>query len=307
MTEPFDANEGPDQIQPSAEPKPSLMRSSAVNSGASEDDYWSLREGGTDPVLKKSIHVLIGKDKDFVVYLDDLLGIQWSDRRPNWPRPEVLNKVARLEAESSFITNPKTLRDIRCQIGEGLVRALSEPTARDSVPDAPMGDMAMDILNAAEQWIILENRTVSRRWLTTAASVLGVTCAAALALTVGLSNFAGWQLAFATAMAGGIGAWVSVLNSRQTMDTIDARTGRSNHILEAFARVMVGVIGAFLLALLVQGEFVMKFVGSVPALMIGFGLACGASERLLPSLIASVERAGDSAEGTTQGADGKAD
>ncbi len=278
------------------------MRSSIVSSGA--NDYWGLSEGDPDPVLKKSIKVLIGKDKDFVVYLDDLLGIQWSDRRPHWPRPEVLNKVARLEAESSFITKPKTLRDIRCQIGEGLVRALSEP---DSEPDASKSDMAMDILNAAEQWIILENRTVSRRWLTTAASVLGGTCAAALALTVGLSNLAAWQLAFATAMAGGVGAWVSVLNSRQTMDTIDARTGLSNHILEAFARVMVGVIGAFLLALLVQGEFVMKFVGSVPALMIGFGLACGASERLLPSLIASVERAGDSTAGTKQGTDGKAD
>lgn len=257
------------------------------------EEYWALNEGSLDPGLNKRIKTLIGKDTDFVVYLDEAWSIQWSDRRPEWPRAEVLNMVARLEAESSFIENTKVLAEIRCQIGEGLVRALSEPVEKRA--EKPAIDLAMDILQAAAEWIKLENRTLSRRWLAVAASALGIACAAVLAVTIWCTALAGWSLAFAAAMAGGVGAWASILSSTTTLSTIDARTGRWNHCLEALARVAVGMISAFLLALLVEGEFLLAFAQGNPILIIGLGLACGASERLWPSLIASVERAAETA------------
>lgn len=256
-------------------------------------EYWALAERDVDPVLSKKINVLIGKDHHFVVYLDENLGIQWSSKLTTWPRPEVLNKVARLESESSFIRDSNKLREIRSQVGEGLVRALSEPRTPPGEQRAGGHDIAMDILHSAEQWIQLENSTASRRWLSSAASFFGSLCALGMLVTICSASLDRWSLAFATAMSGGVGAWASVLNSRQTLNHIDARTGLTNHVLEAFAKIAAGVIGALLFALLVQGEFLLAFVKGSPVLMLGFGLVCGVSERLLPTLIASVERAAD--------------
>ncbi|WP_146151716.1 hypothetical protein [Ahniella affigens] len=255
-------------------------------------NFWSLCEGQLDPALGKRINVLVGKDEDFIVYLDDFFGIQWSSDRVHWPRPEVLNKVAQLEAESSFIGRPSTLRDIRTQIGEALVRVLSEPSKTAATAGA---DLATDILERAEAWIKLENRACSRRWLAVSASCFGGVCGLVLFLMAArgpsFAEWTPWWHILGASLAGGIGAWVSVLYSSQTMATVDARTGKWNHVFEAFARIMIGVIGALLMALLAKGNFVPAIEGNNLFLLLGFGLACGASERLAPALIASVERA----------------
>jgi hypothetical protein len=56
-----------------------------MDTGIHDFDYSVLREGEVEPVLGKRIDTLIAKHRDYIVYLDDELYVEWasSDRGLN--------------------------------------------------------------------------------------------------------------------------------------------------------------------------------------------------------------------------------
>lgn len=68
--------------------------------------------------------------------------------------------------------------------------------------------------------------------------------------------------------------------------------GKQVHCLEAVARVIVGMLGALLVALAVKADMLLGMINSSKepfALLLTVCFVAGASERIVPSLIKQVE------------------
>jgi hypothetical protein len=85
---------------------------------------------------------------------------------------------------------------------------------------------------------------------------------------------------------GGIGAWLSVVHGSRTTE-LDVAAGPVLHHLEGTFRIMVGTLGALLIALAVRAGLIVQ-VQHLSELMV-MCMVAGVSERLVPSFIEQVE------------------
>ncbi len=89
--------------------------------------------------------------------------------------------------------------------------------------------------------------------------------------------------------------------ARSNRLVLDANAGESLHRLEGLARIGAGLIGALLVALAIKAGLILggaTFSGSKLALLLCFCIVAGASERLVPNIVATLEKtvAGESRE-----------
>ena len=85
---------------------------------------------------------------------------------------------------------------------------------------------------------------------------------------------------------GGLGAWLSVIQRSRKTD-LDVAAGPVLHYLEGAFRIMVGMLGAFLVALVLHANLV-AWGKSLSAIMV-ICMIAGVSERLVPSFIEQIE------------------
>lgn len=253
--------------------------------------HYSLKAGEVDPELGKKIKDIILCTELFIVYVDSDLSIQWhttADHKEPDYCGEVLNLVATLEAQSNFIEDKSKLFDFRKRIGEGLSRCLSGYPKEN----------AMTALKEVAAELKARNKEVSWVWYFQAAYwvtfVLAVVfwvfwlLRAPLQEQIGISAFH----VVLGAICGTFGALLSA-TARSELLTLDANAGKKLHILEGLARVAAGFIGALLVALAIKGGIILggtTFSGSQLAFILCFCIVAGSSERLVPSLITTVEK-----------------
>jgi hypothetical protein len=85
---------------------------------------------------------------------------------------------------------------------------------------------------------------------------------------------------------GGLGAWLSVIQRSRSAE-LDVAAGQTLHYLEGTFRIMVGTLGALLIALATRAGLIVP-VQQLSEIMV-MCMVAGASERLIPSFIEQVE------------------
>ena len=239
---------------------------------------------------------LILEMKDFIVFLDDDWDVDWetSDtydliRRDIWKTiGAVLNEVSRLQAiPVAHLTHEQRL-GFRRMLGEAVARALEGCT-----------DDAESILTAAKEYAVARNHEHARLWyLSSSAVSAGLLLSAALALWMGrvyLTRYLGPSL-LNTLIAAGVGAIGALLSTyrRVAQLPLDPSAGRVLHYFEGTAHVVLGSIGGGIVWLSsASGIIAPQLLVSTHGRTFGLLLCIvgGASERLVPSLMARVESA----------------
>jgi hypothetical protein len=251
-------------------------------------DFSKYTVGEIDPFLGKKIETLIIRTGVCVVYLDEDSTVQWSHNCCSEnDLGSVLNRVSALETASDFLKGTKYLKPIRGMIGEGVARILDSQNLKN----------ANEILDQADCLIQLRNREYSRKWFFASSLVSTVIFVLLFLLLVWNREqvFALFsQNAFVvatTALLGSVGAIISVCLRNESLH-LDANAGLSLHVLEGFARVLIGVSAGLVLALLTKGGLILEIVQKSEHslyLFWAFGLLAGASERILPGFITKTD------------------
>ncbi len=257
-----------------------------------ENDPMLLNEGAIDPVLGKKVRVLLLATKSCIVYLcQDLYVEHWYT--DNFVEPEekvyseVIGRMTHLEAQSMNLLAPEHMEPFRFMIGEAVARMLDEKTS----------EHAMEIMDKAEDFMNKRSKERARIWylfasFLTAIPFLLIGLGLWLLQTPIIARYgaSAFQVAFG-AFLGAPGALLSVI-TRSTNINVEAAAGPRIHYLEGGARVIVGVIGAFIAALAVKANFALGVINDTKAGLPLLMLLCviaGYSERLVPELIHRVE------------------
>lgn len=237
---------------------------------------------------------LVLSTKDFIVFVDSKLDVDWATSanydeigaKDLTAHNEILNKAAFLESLPSEKSCKKVKLHFKRMLGEGIVRSIKH----DYVS-------AQRMLETAESFIQARNSELARAWyligsglFTTSILVFGIFI---WINRSDLINFIGQNLfiLFIAATAGSVGAMLSVI-MRMGSTSLDSAAGRNLHFLESISKIVAGMISAVLVALAVNAEILLpvfnKIDNKTTAIVLA-ALVAGASERLAPSIIQTIE------------------
>ena len=261
--------------------------------------HYNLKAGDDDPELGKKIREIILSTEQFVVYIDEATTIQWrttDDHKPSDHCGEVLNLVGTLEAQSAFLDGRPSLFDYRRRIAEGLARCL----------DGHPKEASIAILNEVALELKARNKEVSWQWYFQSSYIVTVVLAALFVILWLCRDSVRTEIggnAFEVILGTICGSFGALLFATARSDRliIDANAGINLHRLEGLARTGAGVIGALLIALAIKAGLILgaaTFPGSKFALLLCLCIVAGASERVVPNIIATLEKtvAGDNRE-----------
>jgi hypothetical protein len=240
------------------------------------------------------LHYLVFEADDFIVYLDSDLDVEWQTSEdfdksgPNDPTKH--NQTLNLAASLECVPNDHHRRNVRLNfkrmVGEGVARSLDHDY-----------DSANKILEQARLYIADRNVETARLWQLSTGCILGV-----------LSFIGGYTLwsfrhslvyawgdaPFFLLLAGAAGCTGAVFSMifRMGHNFPTSEAPRQLHILEAASRVLAGFMSGVLTAGAIRVGLLLPILGEAGKMQIGMLVAAmcsGASERLVPSLIAKLE------------------
>lgn len=263
-----------------------------MNDAANKGAHPFLQEGEIDPVFGKKVKLLILQSASLFVYIDDRLEIQWIWTRQSGSQTDfgkVLNRQAYPESKARFITDEKRNLHIQRMIVEGVARYMDSLPLEQAkeIHDIVEGEIRECSIRMSWQWYF--NAAYSLVTASMFLMMLAWTVRTELRDVIGVAAF---DVVFGTLM-GSIGALLSIA-SRGDRLTLDANAGAVLHRTEGLARVLVGMAGALLAALAFKGRLLLNSFdakGSTLATLLFLHFVAGASERLVPSLIAKVDAA----------------
>jgi len=248
--------------------------------------FSTLAEGDFDPTLRHTIEWLIDSDDDFIVYIDEQNYVEWNMNDNDMlgaDTGQALNRIAQLE---SFDTD-----ELSSEKRAVYARMIAEAVARLFQKDVKSADA---VLTLAEEWIKARTTEIARTWYLTGAGLASLVCAV---VVVWLVFFGGRpqgvdpvgsaiHMILLGSFVGGLGAWLSVLQRSRTV-SLDITAGRRMHQMEGIFRIMVGVLGAFIVVIAIRADLLGKF-NHLSAIVL-MCVAAGVSERMVPSLIQQIE------------------
>lgn len=230
----------------------------------------------------------------FIVFIDDVCDLDWRHKGSLdlTCACEIWNEVS---AQEPWVQNwPADLKlSAKRALGEAVARALEG--AEDS---------ALKALKYAKLFIARKSREVSRYWTLQACaggtSFAFLVAVAAVAMRDVVKDSFG-VTAFVLLLAGCSGALGSLLSIilRLGRVNLDARAERRLHYAEGLARVTAGCISGALVGGLIKIGLLLPVFSQTGALTTAVccaAMIAGASERLVPSIIAKVEVDGDAVD-----------
>lgn len=264
--------------------------------------FQNLKAGDTDPLVGVVIKEVMIKADTFIVYIDQDLILRWHWNGlvdANHAAP-IFNRAGELQAKSEFLRQTRRQRDLmsaRRLIGEGLVVMFC-------TQDLVYANAALD---TAEKFITQIGIETSRGWY------FGPFFSFfAVSVVTGLILYRHGQMRITTlplicSLAGGIGAFISSAIGNERIPCAPT-AGRFLHFLEALLRYTIGFAAGLLIWLVTSGNIAVGFLNlanspaspnaypwpgnNLPAsifALIAVTMLAGASERLLPSLIAKFD------------------
>jgi hypothetical protein len=256
------------------------------------EPFAELKKGVIDRAENRKIDTIIFASTECVVYLDTNLEVVWrtSDSYPEFA-PDIDAALSALaEASSEPIGHlPKAMQRIyRTLCAEGIALAL----------DIKKPGSFLAIFQKARSFLQARNDEIGRRNYTISA-LLTVTLSLSLGAclwsqydVIDPRFFPGFARRCAVLTFGSIGALISVYSRLPTM-RLDPRSG-SLLSIEAALRVIVGIVAALVVDTAFRVGVIIPGLAKIPAGTVLLCITSGASERLLPMLIA---RADSLAEG----------
>jgi hypothetical protein len=246
-----------------------------------------VRAGQIDWKIRAHVSELILQTTEFVVYLDDKLTTQWwmTTDLPAAAGP-VLNRVAELESIPIDSLPQSIQHSFRTLIAEGVARVLDENDTSSA-----------EAMHAtAERFIRARLGEQARSWYLQSALIAlviiaGIMGAIEICYRAGLEQLPDGVRRFLLCLgAGGVGAAFSLI-VRIGSFPLDPAAGRDLHGRESVARVIVGIVGAFVAYLAVATKQVAPALtnGEFTALLF-VAFVAGSSERFVPNLIARADR-----------------
>jgi hypothetical protein len=265
---------------------------STEGSGRPITNYSSYCEGDRDPTLNKRIHTLIDSTDDYIVYLDDDFFVEWSTTREYGETlpagiGNVLNRSGHLETRSISQLRPLQVLPFRRLLAEAVARVVGD---KDEAG-------AQQVLDRAEAYLSARGQENARWWYLQGSLSVAACNLAAVGILWLLKPIVTQHIGVTAfeillgALLGGPGALVSILN-RSSAIGIDPSAGAFIHTVEGAARIVVGTVGALLVALAIKADVLLGLVKSLNhslAALLALCMAAGASERLATNLISSVE------------------
>jgi hypothetical protein len=264
--------------------------------------YQNFNAGDSDPLVGVKIKEVLIKGGGYFVYIDQDLILRWHWNAaidPNVAAP-IFNRASELQAKSEFLRQTRRQRDLtsaRRLIGEGLVIMFS--TQNQGYANAA--------LDTGEKFITQIGTETSRGWYFGPFFILF-----AISVIAGLVLYRHGRMGIATlplvcCLAGGIGAFISTAIGNERIPCAPT-AGRFLHLLEALLRYTIGFAAGLLVWLATSGNIVVGFLNlasnstatstnpwpgnSLPTTvyaLVAVTMLAGASERLLPSLIAKFD------------------
>jgi ABC-type multidrug transport system fused ATPase/permease subunit len=250
--------------------------------------WVNLKVGEREPTFGVVIHSMVMNTASFIVYVGADFGVYWiAASGLSYPArtPDVLTRVAELQAEPTEAFDDRAKEAFASLTAQGVVQMLE-------------GDdtSALAVLDKAEDYFNSRISEIARGWyLTSAAGALGLFAAIGAGVWLGRAHLMASGLSatgielIAASTAGSVGAFLSLF-FRLNRLPLDARAGLRLHILESVLRVLAGVLAALLCIWAVKADILLGFGkdGSIYRLLL-IGALAGASERIVPSLVAEVE------------------
>ena len=262
------------------------------------DNFSTFCEGDIEPTLKKKIDTLIACDDDYIVYLDDYFFVEWSVTKtfentiPGFAA--IANRLRELEAISRTSLRKTQIKVFAGLLAESMARIIGDRDEKS----------AQQALSMGESYLLARSAENARGWY-----VLGATLTAFPSLLIActlwlLKSYVVAFLGINTfdvilgALLGGSGALFSVLSRTKTI-AVDATAGPFIHYIESASRILIGNIGALIMALALKANILLGFTKATDysfALLLVICTCAGASERLVSGFIKRIETSVDSAD-----------
>lgn len=242
---------------------------------------------------------LILSTEGFIVFLDDVLDVDWATsaaydgHRDVNKHNAVINEAALLEATPCDGVSLAIKTHFKRLIGEAVARSLDH----DYVG-------ANQMLRSAQSYIVARSQELSRWWYLSASMVMALSFAftgcvlwwARTFVIQELGSGAFWLVL--SSVAGAAGALLSVIQRTGTL-TFDCSAGKSLHRLEATSRIWAGAISGVLVGLAVRSGIILTVLArdeKLTAVMMLAAFAAGTGERLATSIITNVTAISGKAE-----------
>ena len=252
-------------------------------------DFRRFREGQEFPPLKKTIHILIVVEPNYIVFLDDKLYMHWWYDESYGELAKgfgaVLEKQANLEATSTLLLKQPHLEPLRRMLAEAIARLLDDRSV----------EYANHMLEVAADYLRARSVERARIWflraMIIATSVLLLFGLLFWKNKEGFLNYFAFSPGAAEVFVGlslvSLGALLSVL-LRLNRLPVDPSAGSKVHYFEGVMRVLVGALAGAIFILAVKANVLLSTINQSPnslTVLILLSIVAGASEQLLPNLI----------------------
>lgn len=260
---------------------------------------------------------LIISTKDYVVFIDNEGDLDWETTREYDARQPSMQNFD-LAAHNAILNGAAMLETTPC---EGLSkeacvqfkRLIGEALGCSFDHDYPG---ARRMTQAAKRYVLSRSKETSRRWFLSASfKMTAPFCVAGAIMWLArdwvnvVLGAGGMWLAFAV-IGGAIGALFSVI-ARSGSLKLDPSAGRDLHWMEGASRIWAGAISGFIAGLAVKSGLVLAPLiagGKLHEVMLLASFVAGTGERLIGSIISTLEPSSneseehsDVAEGTGKG------
>lgn len=263
------------------------MSEAVSGTGKEVSDFNSFCEGDTDPTLNKKIRALIDCNKDYIVYLDEDLYVEWSFNQDSPDGFEdIANRIGRLETVSRTQLLEPQWEPFERLLAESMARILGDKNEKT----------AGAVLNEAEEYLKGRGAENARRWFLCGVAWVAFPALVVECISLAILNYVSdgpWREALeilSTAAIGGIGAFLSVASRTETI-VFEPVAGPSIHRFEGGVRVIAGIAAALFVALAIKADLLLGVFHSLThpflALLVS-GVIAGTSERFVPGLISSM-------------------
>lgn len=260
-----------------------------MGSGKRVDDFTPFCEGDPDPTLNKQIATLIDAGKDYLVYLDEDVYVQYTFIGES-PAGfgSTANKIGHLETLSLNELSPRQRAPFERLLGEAMARILGDHNE----------EKAKAVLVEAEAYLKARGTENARVWYLTGAGIttLGALVIAGILLLI-LRRVSDpvWRNALevlSAAAMGSLGAFLSVAGRTEAIH-FEPVAGSAIHRIEGATRAIVGVSGALFIALAIKADLLFGVFHSLTHPFLAMLVVClvgGAAERLVPGLISNMAK-----------------
>lgn len=260
-------------------------------SGVVVDDFSSFCEGDIEPTLNKKIHSIVDVEDDYIIYVDDDFCVEWSwtEKYGDTPAgfPNIANRLGHLETLSKTSLYKFQREIFAGLLAEGMARIVGD---KNEVK-------ATEVLDKAASYLDARSTENARRWYVCGAAIVAFPT---LFMAFILWYFKSYVLALLGinafeiiigSLLGGVGALFSIL-SRTEKIRVDPTAGPLIHYVESASRVLVGNVGALIIALAVKANIFLGFTKMTDysfALLLLICICAGASERLVSGFIKRIK------------------